>query len=252
VLAQDLNATKLTEHKGIDPNAFRSGSISRSIGAWVLVASIPAFAVAGNIRLRHLVVPFPACIGYLLPVVFAQETNNTGLTEHKGVDANAFHGGGISHGFDKWMLLVPLLGFVVRNLKIRHFIGVTGVFVASLGSLLPIVLAQVTNTSAITEHKGNGPVISSAVTVANLVPWAFVALLLSLFLLGHIKPGVFLTRPYVSHGVAAQNFEKKQDSADASATSISTSTLIAVALFVTWGAIWGLLFIQIKNFTGVV
>jgi hypothetical protein len=56
----------------------------------------------------------------------------------------------------------------------------------------------------------------------------------------------------VSHGVAAQTLEKKQDSAVASATSTSTSALISGALFVTWGAIWGLLFIQIRNFMGVV
>jgi hypothetical protein len=220
----------------------------------VLIALIPAFAIAGNIRLRHLVVPFPACIGYLVPVVTAQETNNTGLTEHKGVDPNAFHGGGISHGLDKWMLLVPFLGFVVvGSLKIRHFIGVTGVYVASLGSLLPIVLAQATNTSAITEHKGAGPILTSgAATVANLGPWVFVVFLLSLFLLGHVKPGIFLTRPYMSHGVAAQTLEKRQDLANASSKSTSTSTFIAVALFVTWGAIWGLLFMQIRNFMGVV
>jgi hypothetical protein len=239
-LAQELNATKLTEHKGVDSNVFKGGSVSRSIGTWVLLASIPAFAIAGNIRIRQHLVVLLAGLGIMLPVAFAQEMNHTGVTEHKGVDPNAFHGGSISHGFDKWMLLIPLLGFVVvGNANIRHLIGA---YSACLGSLLPIALAQETNTSEITEHKGAGPIISGAAIVANLAPWAFVAFLLSLFLLGHIKPGLFLTRRYMSHGVAAQTHEKKPNSADASATSTSTRALIAVGLFVTWGAIWGLLF----------
>jgi len=239
-------------HKGVDSSLFTQLNSTSDLSKWLFGLLVLFLVLAGISSRRNPWLHRLALLIELL-VAFAQELKATKLTEHKGVDPNAFHGGGISHGFDKWMLLVPLLGFVgVGNFRIRHFIGVTGVFVVSLGSLLPIVLAQATNTSAMTEHKGAGPLISGAATVANFVPWAFVAFLLSLFLLGHIKSGLFLTRPYVSHGVAAQTLEERQDSADASATSTSTSALITMALFVTLGAIWGLLFIQIRNFMGVV
>jgi hypothetical protein len=235
--------------KEVDPTLIRHAASTDDLSKW-LFGLLVLFLVLTDISSRRNPWLYRLALLIELPVALAQELNATKFTEHKGVDPNAFHGGSISHGFDKWMLLIPLLGFVVvGNVKIRLLIGV---YIACLGSLLPIALAQETNTSAITEHKGAGPIISGAATVANLAPWAFIAFLLSLFLLGHIKPGLFLTRPYMSHGVAAQAHEKKQDSADASATSTSTSTLITVALFVTWGAVWGLLFMQIRNFMGVV
>jgi hypothetical protein len=240
-------------HKGVDSSLFTQAASTGDLSKWLFGLLVLFLVLTGISSGRNpWIYRLALLIG--LPVVLAQDLNATKLTEHKGVDPNAFHCRGISHGFDKWILLVPLLGFVVvGNLKIRHFIGIIGAFVASLGSLIPIVLAQETNMSVITEHKGGGPMLTSgAATAANLVPWAFVAFISSLFLLGHIKPGFFLTRPYMSHGVAAQTLEKKQDAADASAMSTSTSTLITVALLVTWGAIWGLLFIQIINFMGVV
>jgi hypothetical protein len=223
-------------HKGVDSSLFTNPTSTSDLSKW-LFGLLALFLVLTGISSRRNPWLHRLALLIELPVVFAQETNNTGITEHKGVDPPAFHSGSISHEFDKWMLLIPLLGFVVvGNVKIRHFISV---YVACLGSLLPIVLAQGTNTSATTEHKGGGPILTSgAAIIANLGPWVFVVFLLSLFLLGHIKPGIFLTRPYMSHGVAAQTLEKKQDPANAAPTSTSTSTLITVALFVTWGAIW--------------
>jgi hypothetical protein len=195
IFAQSTNTLTVSpwtmSRKGVDPTLLTQAASTSDLSKW-LFGLLVLFLVLPGISSRRNPWLLQLALLMELPVALAQDLNATKLSEHKGVDPHAFHGGSISHKLDNWMLLVPLLGFmVVGNLNIRRFTGVTGVYVDSLGSLLPIVLAEATNISAITEHKGAGPIISGATTVANLVPWAFVVCLLSLFLLGQIKPDYF-------------------------------------------------------------
>jgi hypothetical protein len=129
----------IMSHKVVDSSLFTQLTSTSDLSKW-LFGLLVLFLVLTGISSHRNPWLFRLALLTELPVALAQELNATKLTEHKGVDPNAFHGGGISYGFDKWMLLIPLLGFVVGgNAKIRHFISV---YVACLGSLLPTVLEE--------------------------------------------------------------------------------------------------------------